>query len=94
MNHSSVRSVSLRLLSVLSVLLVLLASANLIVLLVLPESNLKVTLSDALFPTMNIIVVVLLMQAAKASAAQSKRLSRAWGFLALAQLFFTIGDVL
>ena len=94
MNHSSVRSVSLRLLSVLSVLLVLLASANLIVLLVLPESNLKVTLSDALFPTMNIIVVVLLMQAAKASAAQSKRLSRAWGFLALAQLLFTIGDVL
>ncbi len=54
----------------------------------------KVVISDLLFIVLNALSVLALFLAASHTKEESKRISLAWSFIAIAQLSFVIGDVI
>lgn len=68
--------------------------ANILTIFFYPEDGSNVFLSNILFILLNLISVFCLWHASSSSREQSKRVSRAWLFIALSQLAFVIGDIL
>lgn len=59
----------------------------------LPQPEQRTAFSDLVSPAVELIATAALSAAAWKTAAQSRRLAFAWGTIALAMLFYTIGDI-
>lgn len=57
------------------------------------DERVRIVFSDIFFPIVNLLVAIALGYAAWRSRIQSRRLSLAWGMLAIAQLCYTLGDL-
>ena len=75
-------------------LLIGLTLINLGVIFFLPDSDYKVVLSDTLFIFLNCVTVLSLWLAARHSKKISGKYTKSWVILCLAQLLFTLGDLL
>ncbi len=58
------------------------------------DPQLRISLSDIISPIVDILACIALFISAGVSAARSKRLGLGWGMVALAILFYTLGDVI
>src|SRR5687767_7837807 len=57
------------------------------------DDQIRIIYSDLVAPIIDILVFVALFFAAKQSAAQSRRLGIAWGWIALSVLAYALGDI-
>ncbi len=63
-------------------------------LLLISDLQLKVVLSDVIEPVVDLSVSIVLFITAKYSLVRSKRLALAWGMIALAMLFYSLGGII
>ncbi len=77
-----------------AILAALIFLAVLAIILLIPSQKLREVLTDGIYPVVNLLAAGALFYAARRSAPGSRRLSRAWGVLAVAQLCYAIGDVI
>jgi hypothetical protein len=71
---------------------ILVALINLAIVLLVNDQQQRGILSDVISPIVDISTCAILIVAAKRSSTLSKRLGLAWGTIALALIFFALGD--
>ena len=72
---------------------ILVLGINLAIVFLVKDETQKGILSDVISPTVDVATCITLFFAARRSATRSKRIGIAWGTIALALLFFSLGDI-